>query len=80
MSDKSYKPIACADYDIYEIAIMQNKRLRLEFESEQGYIQVEELKPLKLQIKDKAEYLLTDSKNAKEIRLDAIRHAQIIEE
>ncbi|RDH81161.1 MAG: hypothetical protein DIZ80_13675 [endosymbiont of Galathealinum brachiosum] len=79
MPDKPYIPIACADYDIYEIAIMHNKRLRVKWMTEQGMIQSESLIPQKLQIINKAEYLIVDSKITDKIRLDKIQQAAIIE-
>ena len=79
MPDKSYIPIACSDYDIYEIAIMQNKNLKLKWMTEQGVIHTECLTPQKLLIINKAEYLIVDSEITDKIRLDKIRQVEILE-
>jgi len=79
MLNNPYTPIDCAIYDIYEIAIMQKKQLNLKWLNDDGQICNEQLKPVKLQIKNKAEYLLLDSEIVFEIRLDKILQAEIIQ-
>ena len=74
-----YTPIDCAIYDIYEIAIMQKKDLLLKWLSDDGLTCNAQVKPVKLQIKNKAEYLLLDSDKISEIRLDKILQAEIIQ-
>lgn len=78
MLSDAYTPIDCAIYDIYEIAIMQNKKLKLKWVSDDGQTFNEQLSPIKLQIKNKAEYLVLDSEMISEIRLDKILQAEII--
>ena len=78
MLNDPYTPINCAIYDIYEIAIMQNKKLKLKWLSDESQTFNEDLKPIKLLIKNKAEYLILDSEIISEIRLDKIIHAEII--
>lgn len=79
MLNDPYTPIDCAVYDSYEIAIMQNKRMQIRWTSDDGENHNEQLKPVKLQIKNNAEYLLLDSKINSEIRLDKILQAEIIQ-
>ena len=78
MLSDPYTPIDCAIYDIYEIAIMQKKNLKLKWVSDDGQTVSERLSPVKLQIKNKAEYLILDSEIISEIRLDKILQAKII--
>ena len=78
MLSDPYTPIDCAVYDTYEIAIMQNKSLNLKWESDNGQTFNEQLKPVKLQIRNKAEFLILDSEVISEIRLDKILQAEII--
>ena len=80
MPDKSYQPIACADYDTYEIAIMQGRLLMLKWEIESGEVIVQPVKPIKLKIVEGAEYLFFEHQHKKtlKIRLDKIIGAEII--
>lgn len=81
MQTDPYIPIACGDYDIYEIAIMQKKQLALEWISQRGKAQQEIVIPLELKIIDGAEYLYYERVNkqkqnsAQKIRLDKITSA-----
>jgi len=70
MPEDSYKPIACGDYDIYEISIMKQRQLMLEWISAEGVPQKEVVKPVQLKIIEGAEYLLYEitDKNTKKIR------------
>ncbi|MCW8934377.1 MAG: hypothetical protein OQK98_06610 [Gammaproteobacteria bacterium] len=78
MLNDPYTPVDCAIYDIYEIAIMQNKKLKLKWLADGGQTFNEDIKPIKLLIKNKAEYLILDSEIISEIRLDKIIRAEII--
>lgn len=82
MSDTPYQPIACSDYDTYEIAIMQGRELQLILHDKSGTKIRQRVKPLKLQIRDKAEYLqyIDQQHQPSEIRLDRILLAEIINE
>lgn len=83
MPEDHYKPIACGDYDIYEIAIMKQHQLMLEWTSASGAQEKGKVTPLELKIIDGAEYLLyeiTDKKskkNTEKLRLDKIKSATI---
>jgi len=80
MSDSPYKPIPCADYDIYEIAIMQNRLLMLKWQTESAESREKRVTPVRLEIKDGAEYLLVqlDQEADLRIRLDRIHSATIV--
>ena len=84
MPEQPYKPIACADYDIYEIAIMQHKMLILKWQKQSMDVCQQQVKPVALQIRDGAEYLLFEiietqqtETERQEVRLDRIIKAVI---
>lgn len=80
MPSDPYKPIACGDYDIYEIAIMKQRKLTLECLSDKGDSFKQTVTPLELKIIEGAEYLLykmPDTKTTEKIRLDKIKSATI---
>lgn len=81
MAESPYIPIACADYDIYEIAIMQGRPLLLNWSNQSGDMRHVTVQPLSLNIKHKAEYLLVDvpDEGIEDIRLDKILQATLIE-
>ena len=72
----SYQPIACHIHDTYEIAIMHQTALNLDWRQD-GIQHRETVQPLDLCTRDGAEWLLVrDSKgNTLSIRLDWIREA-----
>lgn len=86
MDDKPYIPIACGDYDIYEIAIMQNRLLTLRIHESLNSDSIINVKPLALEIEKGAEYLKYSQPgntgespaNVEKIRLDKIQKAEII--
>ena len=80
MTEDAYRPIACADYDIYEIALMKNKSLVLAWVDSSGREQQHIVKPINLSIVNRAEYLLIEFMGAEQsIRLDRILSASIQE-
>ncbi len=82
----NYKPVACSDYDVYEIAIMQNRNIDLSWKDQYGKSRHEIVRPVELKIKEGAEYLLfqtndTNSRlnqNNHTVRLDRIQRAAIV--
>jgi len=84
MPDTPYRPIACADYDVYEIAIMRGHLLLLKCQVVSGDTlcgaSARVVTPLALEIKEGAEYLryASVSMEISEIRLDRILHAEIM--
>ena len=81
MPSDPYKPIACGDYDIYEIAIMKQRLLRLEWEAAEGGFYKQIVTPLELKIVDSAEYLFykkLDENLINKIRLDKIKSAVMV--
>lgn len=85
MKDETYQPIACSDYDIYEIAIMRKSELSLEWVISSGELQRQRVRPLELKIIDGAEYLLyvpvegiAREAQVRKIRLDKIKQAEML--
>jgi len=64
MSDTPYQPIACADYDVYEIAIMQGHLLVLKFRDDSDNNQRVLVKPLTLEINEGGEYLYYEASHS----------------
>lgn len=73
-SPNDYRPISCANYDEYEIAIMHHARLHLTWQ-EDNVIYDQIVTPLNLHTRAGSEYLiLRDTEGAtREVRLDHIR-------
>ena len=73
----SYQPIACHIHDTYEIAIMQQTPLRLDWQQD-GVRRHETVQALDLYVADGAEWLLAANAEGQRlsIRLDWIRAAQ----
>jgi len=76
MSD--YRPISCANYDQFEIAILHEQCLRITWHDEQAMVHVEVLRPCDLQTRGGGEYLLADTLSGQriELRLDKIVRAE----
>lgn len=72
--DKDYRPIACALHDEYEIAIMQKKKLNLEWVNSNGSKRRSIVLPLDLSVESGEEFLVaeTDASNKIKVRLDKI--------
>jgi transcriptional antiterminator Rof (Rho-off) len=58
MSVEPYQPIACSQYDLYEIAIMRNQWVELVWWDEPGVVHQARLKPVGLQTREGQEFLL----------------------
>ena len=84
MPVEPYTPIACADYDIYEIAILRHNHLLLEWISEKGEKLRVTVMPRELKIIQGAEYLLfkpvrnNNLNSIDKLRLDRIHSAKIV--
>ncbi len=81
MDTDQYQPIACAAYDIYEIAIMKGQLLDLRWKDEAGE-HVELVKPLQLKVVNREEFLIFQPKDAVikqpvKVRLDKIMSAEL---
>jgi Rho-binding antiterminator len=74
-----YKPISCASYDQYEIAIMHKQKLRLSWH-EDNVVFDQIVTPLNLRTAQGMEFLImrTAEGETREVRLDHIRRAQIL--
>ena len=72
MSD--YEPIACAAYDVFEIAIMRGQWLFARWKDDRGDEHAGRIRPVDLRIFDRAEHLLARNEDGVEIalRLDRI--------
>ena len=73
--DDSYKPIPCAIYDTYEIAIMHGDLLRLVWKDERSQHNINVVKPIDLQTCEGAECLIARTEGGKKLhlRLDHIQ-------
>ena len=69
-----YKPIACSLHDEYEIAIMHKKHMNIKWSDDGGEEHADKVLPKDIQVKDKAEFLVANTRDNKElcIRLDKI--------
>ncbi len=77
--DTDYKPISCASYDQYEIAILHGSKMHLTWQTD-NVIYDQVVTPLNLRTALGAEYLtlrLASGETA-EVRLDHIRRSQIL--
>ena len=76
-----YQPITCTEYDVYEISIMRNALLNLQWFDASGIEHNKKVKPVGLKIIEAAEYLIVelkpdDTTSIAEIRLDKIIKAK----
>ena len=78
--DDAYKPIPCAAYDTYEIAIMHGKHLRLVWKDESNQHNINVVKPLDLQTLEGVEFLIARTEEGKilHVRLDHIQSCKTI--
>ena len=79
--DDSYKPISCATYDTYEIAIMHGELLQLVWKDESNQHNIKVVKPLDLQTREGAEFLIASTEDGTKLllRLDNIQSCKTIE-
>lgn len=73
--EETYKPVSCADYDIYEIAIMHGESLQLVWKDKSSQDNISALKPIDLQTREGAEFLIATNGEGKtlQLRLDYIK-------
>ncbi len=77
--DTDYKPISCANYDQYEIAILHGSAMHLTWQA--GNVTYDQVvTPLNLRTALGAEYLMLRlaSGEVTEVRLDLIRRARVL--
>ncbi len=67
MSD--YRPIDCGLYSRYEVAIMHRDWLKLSWRDAEGMNHLEVLRPVDLETRDGAEYLIAHNRNGDRFRL-----------
>jgi Rho-binding antiterminator len=78
-TETGYKPVSCANYDQYEIAIMHGSKMHLTWQTN-NIIYDQVVTPLNLRTAHGEEYLILRraSGETAEVRLDHIRRAQIL--
>ncbi len=78
--DDAYKPISCAAYDTYEIAIMHGEHLQLVWLDESQRHTISVVKPIDLKTKQGAEFLIatTDEGETLQLRLDHIQSCKTV--
>ena len=78
--DDSYKPIPCAMYDTYEIAIMHGELLQLVWKDKLNQHNISVLKPLDLQTQAGVEFLIAKTNEGKtlHLRLDHIQSCKTV--
>ena len=77
-----YRPIDCALYSRYEVAIMHRERLRVSWRDTDGLTHLEILQPQDLRTRSGAEYLIAMGQGGQplELRLDRILEAMPLHE
>lgn len=83
MKTTEYKPISCAKYELYELAILQHRRLRLVWNADTGNIVFDHvITPLDLKTRNGEEFLIMrdadDPEITVELRLDRIRRVGLL--
>ena len=79
MSDRDYKPIACALHDQYEIAIMHRQVLHIEWQDVSGKTHMADVMPVDIRVSGGEEFLVARRVGAEEggepleIRLDRVK-------
>jgi len=73
-----YTPIDCHLHSDYELAIIQNKKLRISWRDQSGQHHIEVLKPCDLLTRNREEFLIVENLQGQrlEIRLDYIAKAE----
>lgn len=82
MSDETdYRPIACGVYSGYEVAVLHRQWLQVHWQDSEGMDHLERLRPIDLQTRNKAEYMIAINVDNREysIRLDRILSTKEIE-
>lgn len=83
MKTTEYKPISCANYEFYELAILQHRQLRLVWNADTGNVVYDHvITPLDLKTRNGEEFLIMrdadDPDNTVELRLDRIRRVGLL--
>jgi Rho-binding antiterminator len=69
MSDDTYQPIPCADYERFERAIIHRQRLRVAWRRTDGQHHLNVLCPLDLQTRNSEEFLLAATRQGERVRI-----------
>lgn len=78
MAIDPYQPIACSQYDLYEIAIMRGQVVELHWLEPDGTSRQARVKPVGLQTRQGEEYLLVLPQGARADAAEAIRLDRIV--
>ena len=78
--DEPYKPIPCAEYDTYEIAIMHGEHLQLVWRDDSRRHTISVVKPVDLKTRKGAEFLVVTTEEGKtlQLRLDHIQSCKSV--
>ncbi len=76
-TDSGYRPISCANHDVFEIAILHRTPLRLTW-MEDDILHEQTLMPVDLETRDHQEFLIGRASDGKtlRLRLDWIRESR----
>lgn len=79
--DDCYKPISCAQYDSYEIAIMHGEQLQLVWIDDTQRYNICVVKPVDLKTRQGAEFLIATTVDGKtlQLRLDHIQSCKLVQ-
>lgn len=74
-----YRPISCEQYARYELWILRRQTLRLRWRDARGFDHLEAVRPLDLQTRAKAEYLVAERLSGERLtlRLDRILGSEL---
>jgi len=78
-NEPDYRPISCASYDQYEIAIMHRSRMHLVW-NDGNVVYDQTVTPLNLHTRQGEEFLVLrlEDGETREVRLDHIRRSKIL--
>jgi len=79
MCNDKYQPISCSEYDRYEIAIMRNQLLLLEWLDNSGVKYHQKVKPVDLKIINGSECLIAELETVNEVLIVEIRLDKILQ-
>lgn len=79
--DETYTPIPCALYSEYELVILRRQSLRISWVDGRGVTRIETLTPKNLRTRRHQEFMIAEKHSGARhvLRLDRIRHAEVID-
>lgn len=81
MTMTDYTPVDCGLHSEYELAIVQEKELRVSWRSPDGLSHVEILRPLDLVTSQHEEFMIAETRDGQQLRLrlDYIHNTQVLD-